>query len=248
MLRVPGRLAGDRLADVRVDLGQRVIAGDPAKRVRQIRVDTGVVQRVTGLVEERLVVVQSALCPRDQVHDARRVGCDHAGARRFLGPVVEVEADVLVRGEVEAERRQRRETDVGRPVLRVRRVERREAAHVAHVRRRGLTPRGPGPSNRSNQRSRIAMNAPSIWSLAAARTDSSSRSEICFSSSLRATASGSSVRSASSSSYARSNSSRCSLNSADSCAVELTELVALLVVARSPRDGRARSEEAAPRP
>ena len=45
---------------------------------------------------------------------------------------------LLVRGEVEAERRQRREADVGRPLLRVRRVERREAADVTHVRRRRL--------------------------------------------------------------------------------------------------------------
>jgi hypothetical protein len=62
------------------------------------------VQGVTGLVEERLVVVQSALRTRDEVHDLRRVGRDHARPRRLLRPVVEVEPDVSVRGEVEAER------------------------------------------------------------------------------------------------------------------------------------------------
>ena len=52
--------------------------------------------------------------------------------------IVEVEADVAVRGEVEAERGERRKTDVGRTLLGVRRVERRQPTQVAHVRRGGL--------------------------------------------------------------------------------------------------------------
>src|SRR6266511_3856640 len=55
------------------------------------------------------------------------------------------------------------------------------------------------PSRRSNQLSRIARKAASTSSLAATSTDSSSRSEICFSSSVREIGSGSSERSASSS-------------------------------------------------
>src|SRR5213592_1396528 len=37
VLGVPRGLTGDRLADVRVDLGQRMIAREPAERVGQIR-------------------------------------------------------------------------------------------------------------------------------------------------------------------------------------------------------------------
>ena len=104
---VPARLARDRLDDVRVDLGQRVIARDPAERDRKRRVDAAVMQRMAGLVQERLVVVQAALRPRDQMDDVRRVARDHAGARRLLRPVVEVELDVRRRRKVEAELRQR---------------------------------------------------------------------------------------------------------------------------------------------
>ena len=64
---------------------------------------------------------------------ARRVARDHAGARRLLRAVVEVELDVRVRGQVEADRLQRLEADLGRALLRVRRLERREPAHVGHV-------------------------------------------------------------------------------------------------------------------
>ena len=133
MERVPARLARDRLDDVRVDLRQRVVAREAAERVRQRRVAARVVERVAGLVQERLVVVQPALRARDQVDDRRRVGRDHAGPRRLLRPVVEVGPDVRVAGEVEAELLQRLEADVGRALLRVRRLERREPAHVRHV-------------------------------------------------------------------------------------------------------------------
>ena len=44
----------------------------------------------------------------------------------------------MVRGEVEAERRQRRQADIGGPLLRVRRVKRREPPDVSHVRGRRL--------------------------------------------------------------------------------------------------------------
>src|SRR3954447_4989377 len=47
VLRVPAGLARDGFADVRVDLGQRVVARDAAERVRQARVDAAVVERVT---------------------------------------------------------------------------------------------------------------------------------------------------------------------------------------------------------
>ena len=81
-----------------------MVAGDVAERVRQARVDARVVQRVPCLVQERLVVVEAALGARDQVDDLRRVGRDHAGARRLLRPVVEVEPDVRLGLEVEPER------------------------------------------------------------------------------------------------------------------------------------------------
>ena len=134
--RVPLGLPRDRLADVRVDLGQRVVAGDPAEGVGEARVAAGVVERVPGLVQEGLVVVEAALGAGDQVDDARRVGGDHAGARRLLRPVVEVEADVRLVREVEAEVGQRREADLGRALLRVGRLERREPAHPGDVVRR----------------------------------------------------------------------------------------------------------------
>src|SRR5262249_9307307 len=92
-----------------------------------------VVQRVAGLVQERLVVVQAALRPRDQVDDARRVARDHARARRLLGTVVEIELDVRLRREIEAELGQRGEAYLGRALLRVGRLERREPAHVRGV-------------------------------------------------------------------------------------------------------------------
>ena len=86
---VPLGLAGDRLDDVGVDLGERVVAREAAERDRERRIDAGEVQRVAGLVQERLVVVQPALGTRDQVDDAtagrsrsRRRGATSAGGRR----------------------------------------------------------------------------------------------------------------------------------------------------------------------
>src|SRR5439155_17665923 len=79
--------------------------------------------------------LQPALCTRDQVHDPGWIRRDHASARRLLRTIVEVETDVSVRGEVEAERGERREAHLGCAFLRVRRIERRQPAHVAHVRR-----------------------------------------------------------------------------------------------------------------
>ena len=69
VLGVPFGLARDRLEDVRVDLGQRVVAREAAERVRQRGVAVAVVERVAGLVQERLVVVEPALRARDQVDD-----------------------------------------------------------------------------------------------------------------------------------------------------------------------------------
>ncbi len=81
MLRMPRRLVHDRVEQERVDLRQRMIPREPPERVRESRVTPCVVQCVAGLVEERLVVVQPALGAGDQVHQARRVGGDHAGTR-----------------------------------------------------------------------------------------------------------------------------------------------------------------------
>ena len=81
VLGVPARLSRDRLDDVAVDLGQRVVARQLAERVRELGIDARVVERVPGLVQERLVVVEAALSARDQVDDVRRVRGDHAGTR-----------------------------------------------------------------------------------------------------------------------------------------------------------------------
>src|ERR671910_1672006 len=133
VLGVPARLPRDRLDDVRVDLRQSVVARQLAEGVGQARVDAGVVERVACLVQERLVVVQPALRARDQVDDLRRVGRDHARARRFLRPVVEVEPDPGDRCHVQAERLQRRHADLDRALLRVGALERRKPAQVARV-------------------------------------------------------------------------------------------------------------------
>src|SRR5262249_5194049 len=68
-------------------------------------------------------------------HDGRRVGRDDARAGRLLRPVVEVEPDGALGREVEADALQRVEADLDRPLLRVRRLERRQPAHVAEVER-----------------------------------------------------------------------------------------------------------------
>src|SRR5262249_61434002 len=78
---MPAGLGGDRLADVRVDLRQRVVAGDAAERVWQVRGDAGVVEGMPRLVHERLVVVEPALRPGDQVGDLRRGGRGPTGSR-----------------------------------------------------------------------------------------------------------------------------------------------------------------------
>ena len=103
VLCVPAGLARDRVEQEGVDLGQRMVAREPPEGERQRRVAARVVQGVAGLVEERLVVVEAALGARDEVDDARRVGRDHAGARRLLWPVLEVGADPVLGLEVEAE-------------------------------------------------------------------------------------------------------------------------------------------------
>jgi hypothetical protein len=90
-------------------------------------------ERVPGFVEEPLVVVQPALCPGDQMDDLGRVRRDHAGPRVLLRPVVEVEADVLVGGQVKAQSRQALEADGDGPLLRVRVRERREPPQVGDV-------------------------------------------------------------------------------------------------------------------
>ena len=136
VLGMPARLARDRLDDVGVDLRQRVVARDLAERVRERRVDARVVERVPRFVQERLVVVQPALRARDQVDDVRRVGRDHAGARRLLRPVVEIEPDPGHLVHVQADRLQRRHADLDRALLRVRLLERREPPEVARVVRR----------------------------------------------------------------------------------------------------------------
>jgi hypothetical protein len=131
---VPIRLARDRLEDVRVDLRQRVVTGDAAERIWEARIDARVVQRVTGLVHESLVVGKPALRARDQVHDVGRIRCDHARARILLRPVLEVEANVGNRGHIEAERLDGRHAHVDRALLRICRLERRQPAQVVHVR------------------------------------------------------------------------------------------------------------------
>ena len=211
MERVPARLARDRLDDVRVDLRQRVVAGEAAERVRQRRVAARVVERVAGLVQERLVVVQPTLRARDQVDDLRRIGRDHAGARRLLRPVVEVGPDVRVGGEVEAERLQRLEADVGRALLACRST---RAARAGGRRTCGTTAAGRRAPARARARttSRAGAGMPRPLPRPARPSASASgRSEIPFSSSLRATGSGSCESSAESSSAARSSSSRSSL-------------------------------------
>ena len=120
---VPLGLACDRLADVRVDLRQRVVARDPPEGVRERGVDARVVERMARFVEERLVVVQPALRARDQVHHLRRIGGDDARARSLLRAIVEVEPDRRLR-QVETEPGNCRETNLGRAILRVGRLER----------------------------------------------------------------------------------------------------------------------------
>ncbi len=208
-----------------------MVAREVPERVRQVRVAVAVVERVTGLVEERLVVVQAALRAGDQVDDLRRVGGDHAGPRRLLRPVVEVELDVrlLRRGRSRASGACR-----GRPRSRAPSCRSPRAARAGAARRRGTRSAPPvvaRPSSLSNQRSReLAVDARSPPCSPRRARSESSRSEMPFSSSLRATGSGSSESSASSSSRARSSSSRSSLNAAEASPCSAAELLALRVV------------------
>ncbi len=133
VLRVPARLSAHGLDEEGVDLGERVVARQSAEGVRKRRVAASVVERVPGLVQEPLVVVQPALRAGDEMNDPRRVGRDHARARVLLGPVVEIEVDAVVRSQVEAERRERVETDRHAALLRVQVGERREAPQVRDV-------------------------------------------------------------------------------------------------------------------
>ena len=137
VLGVPTGLAGDRLQDERVDLGQRVVARQVAERVRKVGIAAGVVEGVPGLVQERLIVVEAALRSRDQVDDFGRIRGDHARTRRLLRAVVEVEADARLVGEIEAEPGEGLHADLDRALLRVRLLERGEPAHVRHVVRGG---------------------------------------------------------------------------------------------------------------
>ncbi len=155
--RMPARLARDRLDDVRVDLGQRVVARDAAEGVRQPRADARVVECVPRLVEKRLVVGETSLRARDQVDDLGSVGCDHAGSRALLRPVLEVEADV----------RNRLESNPSSRTVSTHTSTERSLGYVdsSGDRRRsqrscaldGSSPRS-GPSSRSNQRARSRAN------------------------------------------------------------------------------------------
>ena len=121
-----------------------MVAGEPPERERQHGIAARVVERMARLVEKRLVVVDAALRAGDQVHDARRVGGDDAGARRLLRPVLEIGADTGLGGEIEAEVLEGGEADGDAPLLRVHRLERRQPADPRHVRRgRRLLALGP---------------------------------------------------------------------------------------------------------
>ena len=78
---VPLGLARDRLEDVRVNLGQGMVAGDVSERIGQLRVAARVMECMAGFVQEGLVIVEAALGARDQVHDGRRVRGNHTGPR-----------------------------------------------------------------------------------------------------------------------------------------------------------------------
>ena len=110
-----------------------MIARELAERVRQRRLAARVVERVTGFVQEGLVVVEAALGARDQVDDVRRVGSDHACARRLLRAVVQIEPDPGSALDVEPERAERGDADLDRALLRVRLLERGEPAQIARV-------------------------------------------------------------------------------------------------------------------
>ena len=189
-----------------------------AERVRQPRVDAGVMERVARLVHERLVVGEAALRARDQVDDLRRVGRDHARARVLLRPVLEVEADVRDRRQVEAERpnASRGRPRPSAPSCTSTRAA-TDAADSARARSSARSSRS-GPEQPLEPALAQPRRTPSSSSSSRRRARrSSSRSEIAFSSSLRAIGSGSPDSSASRSlDGAMSSPRRSSLKRADS--------------------------------
>ena len=157
-----------------------MIARESAERVGPVWVDTRVVQSVSGLVHEGLIVVQPALRTSDQMHDARRLGARSRG-----------------RGETSAacrrgpggcccprQGRSRAPTaSPGRPRLPAPSCTSSRVIPVAGHTPCVLTtvsPRGPGRAAAGLQRSRIAMKLPSIASLVAASTDLRWRSDLLF--------------------------------------------------------------------
>ena len=122
------------------------------------------------------------------------------------------------------------EADVGRTLLRVRRLERREPPDVGHVVRARLLV-AVRRRARARTRSRACAGTPASDAAAASLSAAASvRSEMAFSSSLRAIGSGSPDRSADSSSPARASSSRSSLKVAFRSAKQLAELLAVGVL------------------
>ena len=110
-------------------------------------------ERVTGFVEERLIVGEPALRSCDEVDDLGRIGGDYAGAWTLLRPVLEIEADVRGRLEVEPEGADGLDAHIDRALLRIRRLERRQAAQPAELGVRRLfgvlrpeQPREPSPT------------------------------------------------------------------------------------------------------
>ena len=116
-------------------------------------------QRVPGLVQERLVVVQAALRARDQVDDLRRIRRDHARARRLLRPVVEVEPDVLVVLHVEAELAAASSMQTSTPRSFVYVDSSGDSRRMYALWNDAGTSSRSGPSSRSNQRSRSRAHA-----------------------------------------------------------------------------------------
>ena len=94
-------------------------------------------ERVPGLVEKRLVVGEAALGARDQVDDVGRIRGDHAGARILLRAIFEIEPDVRDRLQLEAQRANGLDADLDGTILRICRLERRQASQPAEVRARG---------------------------------------------------------------------------------------------------------------
>ena len=175
MERVPTGLARDRLEDVRVDLRQRVVARDAAERVRAAAGSTArVVERVAGLVEEGLVVGEATLRARDQVDDLRRVGGDHAGPRALLRPVLEVEADVRDRLELEPERAHRLEADLDGALTGCTSTRAATAVAASDDARWSAAGRAPGRAS-ARTSARVGARTPSPPSSAAPRSTARAR-------------------------------------------------------------------------